>query len=261
MKISLMSHLIAGFPTNEVAFLCAKSLVKGGAKSIEIQLPFSEPSADGEAISSACAEVLKGGFSVSEAFDLAEKIRGELGVEVVMMSYASLVFTPGVERFAKHAAARGVSGLIVPDLPFDLDEGLRAACEENGMEMIPVAAPSMSDERLGRLKEARFGRIYAALRTGITGLQTQVTEQTRVFLNSLREENLQKLNLSSQTASQPRILGGFGITDRLSAAAAAPFVDQVVAGSVFVRLITANRENLGVMQEALEAKAREICGE
>ena len=148
-----MSHLVAGYPTDELSFTAARALVEGGADILEIQLPFSDPSADGPAIQGACTKVLERGYRTADGLAFISKLHQEFPqVKIYLMSYGSLVYTPGIENFCKKAAQAGVTGMIIPDLPFDYDEGLTAACRANGMENIPVAAPSMSQERLSKLQ-------------------------------------------------------------------------------------------------------------
>ena len=247
-KIKLMSHLVAGYPTDELALTAARALIAGGADILEIQLPFSDPSADGPAIQSACTEVLQRHYKTADGLCFIETIHKEFPeIPIYIMSYGSLVYTPGIEAFCKKAASVGVKGMIVPDLPFDFDEGLTAACKSNGMINIPVAAPSMSDERLKKLAEAGFPYIYAALRTGITGTNTTINDETISFLKKV-------------SAGGSKIYGGFGISNGAQSAALADSVDAVVAGSVFVRIITQNKDNKAKLFEEIKAKTEEITG-
>ncbi len=245
-KISLMSHLVAGYPTDELSFTAARALVEGGADILEIQLPFSDPSADGPAIQGACTKVLQRGYKTADGLSFIEKLHKEFpNVKIYLMSYGSLVYTPGVENFCKRAAAAGVTGMIIPDLPFDYDEGLTAACRANGMENIPVAAPSMSPERLSKLAHAGFPYIYAALRTGITGTNTKIDENTLQFLTKVSEGG-------------SKVYGGFGISNGEQAKALADSVEAIVAGSVFVRLITENQNDKDALYKAVRSKAEEL---
>ena len=247
-KIKLMSHLVAGYPTDELSFTAARALVDGGADILEIQLPFSDPSADGPAIQGACTEVLKRGYRTADGLAFIAKLHKEFPqVKIYLMSYGSLVYTPGVENFCKKAAEAGVTGMIIPDLPFDFDEGLTAACRANGMENIPVAAPSMAAARLDQLARAGFPYIYAALRTGITGTDTTIDDNTRRFLKAV-------------AAGGSKIYGGFGISSGTQAHALANQVEAIVAGSVFVRLITENQNNAEALYKAVRAKAEELTG-
>ena len=245
-KIKLMSHLVAGYPTEELSFTAARALVDGGADILEIQLPFSDPSADGPTIQGACTEVLKRGFKTADGLAFIARLHKAFPqVKIYLMSYGSLVYTPGVENFCKRAAAAGVNGMIIPDLPFDHDEGLTAACRANGMENIPVAAPSMSPARLDQLARAGFPYIYAALRTGITGTDTKIDESTHLFLTAV-------------AAGGSKIYGGFGISNGQQAKALADQVEAIVAGSVFVRIITENKNNPDELYKAVRAKAEEL---
>lgn len=247
-KIKLMSHLVAGYPTDELALTVARSLVKGGADILEIQLPFSDPSADGPAIQTACTKVLERGYRTSDGLSFIAKIHSEFpDVPIYLMSYGSLIYTPGVENFCKKASEAGVKGMIIPDLPFDFDEGLTAACKKNGMINIPVAAPSMSPERLYKMAHAGFPYIYAALRVGITGTDTKISDETLSFLKKVSEGG-------------SKIYGGFGISNGEQAKALASSVDAIVAGSVFVRIIAENGQNPEKMASLIEAKARELVG-
>ena len=133
-KIKLMSHLVAGYPTTQLALTAARALVKGGADILEIQLPFSDPSADGPAIQTACTKVLERGYKTADGLSFISTLHQEFpDITIYLMSYGSLVYTPGIEEFCKRAAAAGVKGMIIPDLPFDYDEGLTSACKKNGM--------------------------------------------------------------------------------------------------------------------------------
>ena len=245
-KIKLMSHLVAGYPTNELSLAAARALVAGGADILEIQLPFSDPSADGPAIQTACTKVLERNYRTQDGLDYIAQIHKEFpDVTIYLMSYGSLIYTPGVDAFCRKAAACGVTGMIIPDLPFDCDEGLTKACKENGMENIPVAAPSMSDERLSKLAHSGFKYIYAALRAGITGTNTTIDDATIDFLNKV-------------SAGGSKVYGGFGISNGEQSGALSKSVEAVVAGSVFVRIISENQNDSKKMSECITAKAKEI---
>lgn len=248
-KIKLMSHLVAGYPTDELSLKAAHALIEGGADILEIQLPFSDPSADGPAIQTACTQVLNRGYKTADGLALIKKIHDRhSSTPIYLMSYGSLIYTPGVAAFCKKAASCGVSGMIIPDLPFDYDEGLTAACKENGMINIPVAAPSMAENRLEKLSHAGFPFIYAALRVGITGTDTVIDDSTMHFL--------QKVG-----AGGSKIYGGFGISNGKQAKSLAPSVEAIVAGSVFVRIIKDYQHDEAVLLQKITEKARELSGQ
>ncbi len=248
-KIKLMSHLIAGYTTDEISFTVAKALIEGGADILEIQLPFSDPSADGPAIQSACTEVLSRNYKTQDGLNLIKKIHDAFPlVPIYLMSYGSLIYTPGVKEFCKRASQCGVKGMIIPDLPFDFDEGLTQACKENDMENIPVAAPSMSEERLNKMANAGFKYIYAALRTGITGTDTTIDKSTIDFIKKVGQGG-------------SLVYGGFGISNGVQSKALADNVEAVVAGSVFVRIIKEYGNDASTVYEKIKEKALEITGQ
>ena len=251
--IRLMSHLVANYPTPELSFAAAEALVAGGADFLEIQLPFSDPNADGPVIQNACSTVLANGATSKDGLEFIAKLRASFpNVKIGIMSYASLIFTPGVEEFCHRASLAGVNAMIIPDLPFDCDEGLTASCKKYGMENIPVAAPGMTDERMKKMLDKGFKTIYAALRAGITGMDTKVDSSTVEFLKKLKEPN--------KSGIIPELYGGFGISGKEQAEAIAPYVEGVVAGSVFVRLIDAADGNKEILQKTITARAKEIKG-
>ncbi len=248
-KIKLMSHLVAGYPSDTLALTAARALVAGGADILEIQLPFSDPSADGPAIQTACTEVLSRAYKTSDGLSFISRVHAEFPkIPIYLMSYGSLVYTPGVEHFCEKAANAGVSGMIIPDLPFDFDEGLTKSCVSNGMINIPVAAPSMSDERLSLLASSGFPYIYAALRTGITGSDTKIDEKTIDFLEKVARGG-------------SKIYGGFGISNGVQSRALSSAVEAVVAGSVFVRIISQFKNEPNSLFDAVKQKALELTGQ
>jgi tryptophan synthase alpha chain len=255
MKRILMAHQVAGFPSDEIALRISDALVEGGAQILEIQLPFSDPSADGPAIQTACSRVLERGYTVEEGFDFISAIhKKHPQITIFLMTYASLAYARGIENFVEDGKKAGVKGFIIPDLPFDCDEGLALACKKAGLYQIPVVAPSMSSERLETIQRGGYEYLYCALRAGITGSKTSITEDSINFLKQAGKGN-------------SKLLGGFGIVNGEQAAAVSPYVYAIVAGSVFVNLIrnTVEKkevtvENFSEMYKQLSAKAAELSG-
>ena len=250
LRIPVMAHLVAGYPTTGISLAAARGLAGGGVSYFEVQLPFSDPSADGTAIQTACAEVLSRGFRLDEGFAFAETLHREYPeIPVFLMTYANLAYKAGIGAFVERAARAGVSGLIIPDLPFDADEGLAASCQRHGLAAVPVAAPSMSPGRVARLVSLGRLYVYAALRSGITGSETVIDGATLAFVRSLE-------------TGGARILAGFGVRTGAQARLLAPRVHAVVAGSVFVDLIRESSPGgESAVERAVSAKARELtCG-
>ncbi len=229
MKARIMAHMVAHYPNAQASLSVGKALLDAGVAYVEVQFPFSDPTADGPTIQSACTEALASGFRVHEGFRLVSELcryRDEQGLDarVVIMSYASLVYAPGVAWFCERSSEAGAFGLIVPDLPLDSDEGLFAEGAAHGVEIIPVIVPSMSADRRTLLAERSPNYVYAALRSGITGTYTQIGQENVAFLDSLKPLHAQ-------------VLAGFGIREKAQVDALMPHVHAVVVGSAIVSVI------------------------
>jgi tryptophan synthase alpha chain len=177
-------------------------------------------------------------------------------IPVFIMTYANLAYKSGIAEFVRRAAEAGASGLIIPDLPFDADEGLDETCRKQGLVSVPVAAPSMTAERLAKL--AALGRpyVYAALRAGITGQTTTIDADTIAFIRSVTGGAD-----GPSRGDSGKVLGGFGIRTGEQSRALSSSVHAVVAGSVFVDLIRENADaGADAVRAAVAKKAAELAG-
>ena len=226
----IMAHLVASFPNWQASLEVGKGLVDGGAAFLEVQFPFSDPTADGPHIQVACDGALAAGFTVARGFELVAALRAYTDLPIAVMSYANPIFQNGVTEFVRRCRAAGANAIIAPDLPPDYDEGLYAAGAAEGVQVIPVVVPSTVPERLRMIVQGRHGRpgrsewIYTALRKGITGSYTEIGADNLAFLQAIRE-----------LGGSP--LAGFGIRERSQVDALAPHVAYVVVGTWFVQLI------------------------
>ncbi|MGA2615810.1 MAG: tryptophan synthase subunit alpha [Spirochaetia bacterium] len=243
----IMAHMVAYFPDRAASLAVAKGLLDGGCAYLEVQFPFSDPTADGPDIQAACTAALAAGFSIREGFRLLSEIRHEATVPIFLMSYANLLFTHGMERFLAKCAECGVAGVIVPDLPPDYDEGLFTAARQSRLFAVPVVSPSMREERLKILSALHPEYIYATLRTGTTGPRTHIDDAGLSFLRRIRALN-----------SDPpaKILGGFGISTAGQVAEVASHTHAVVVGSALVREIAKGADPY----KAVLGKMRELAG-
>jgi len=240
----IMAHLVAGYPDAEGALAAARGLAEGGASYLEVQFPFSDPTADGPLIQEACDVALAGGFRVAGGFELVRRIRAATGLPVFVMSYANPVVVRGVQAFLGEAREAGAAGLIVPDLPVDADEGLFARGRALGLQIVPVAVPDTRPRRLSMMAGTGAGYLYAVLRRGITGEPTAIGEENLAFLGVLAGLGV-------------RVLAGFGVRSRAQVLALAPRAHAVVVGSRFVEAVRAAAPGgpAAVRQAALEAIA------
>ena len=223
--MKLVTHFIAGYPDLDASFETAKGLIDGGAYALEMQIPFSDPSADGPVIETACRKSLEAGFRVSDGFKLIEKIRAYSDVPVYIMSYSAIVFNTGIKAFTDRAVKAGASGLIIPDLTPGNDEGLYAAGREAGIDVIPVIVPSVTDNRLAEIMAENPGWVYLALRSGITGSYTDLDEENLGFLDRLKKFDC-------------RIMAGFGIRTPEQVKTLEPHADAAIAGTFIVNRIS-----------------------
>lgn len=256
MAVELMAHFVAGYPGMEESRRIGLALAAGGADYLEMQFPFSDPSADGPVIQRACAQALAGGsgagggvFTLAGGWELLARLRAGLEaqgtpVPVFLMSYANPVFTVGVEAFVRRAAAEGAAGLIIPDLVPGADEGLYAAGRAAGIPVVPVAAPGLSRERRDCIAREKPEWIYAALRSGITGEETALAPRTAAYLEDL-------------AASGARIAAGFGLRRRGQLNQLEPYIDCAVAGSYFVEAAEEGPEAVRRRAEALKGGGEE----
>ena len=248
MSNRIMAHLVAGYPDAEGSLAAAQGLAEGGAAYLEVQFPFSDPTADGPLIQEACDAALRAGFRVAAGFELVRRIRASTRLPVFLMSYANPVVVRGVRAFLEEARAAGAAGLIVPDLPVDADEGLFARGRELGLQVVPVASPNIREQRLRLLAAGGAGYLYAALRRGITGEPTAIGEENLAFLRRL-------------AALGPRVLAGFGVQTREQVLALAPYAHAVVVGSAFVAAVRgAAAGGPPAVRQAARAAVRELAG-
>lgn len=249
-KAAVMAHMVACYPNYNASVEVAHALADAGAGFLEIQFPFSDPTADGPVIQAACTKALSSGFTVDEGFRLVREIAEKIDVPLFIMTYASIVYARGVKEFVQAAKEAGARGLIVPDLPPDYDEGLYGHGKQAGIAVVPVLVPTAREERIETVLSAKPEYLYAALRSGITGTKTTLGPENLDFLDRLRE-------------SGARVMGGFGIQTREQVAELSPHVDTVIIGSTFVRAIgkaLAGGQG-GTLYDALYAVARDLIGQ
>lgn len=225
MKPEIMTHFVVGYPRLSASLEVGRALARAGAAYLEIQFPFSDPSADGPVIQQACTRALEAGFKVSQGWELVETLHKEFpGLPLFVMSYASLVVAAGVETFCTRAREAGASGLIIPDLTWGDDEGLYAAGARQGLAIVPVIVPTTPEARLRALLAEKPRYLYTALRVGITGRHTEISEDLKGFLNRLRQPGT-------------KLLAGFGIDSPEQVSALRPYADALVIGSDLVRAL------------------------
>ena len=219
--------------------------VHAGADAVEVGIPFSDPVMDGPVIQEANDRSLSSGTTPATVLD--ELSRSDVGVPVAVMTYANLVYRFGWDRFASTAAAAGVSAAILPDIPFEESGDWCAAADAVGIETVMLAAPTGSDERIGRIVERAHGFVYAVGLLGVTGER-----------DSLAASALEIARRCKDLTDRP-VLVGIGISNPAQAVEVCEVADGVVVGSAVVRRMLetgspdAVAELVGEFRAALDA--------
>ena len=248
---AFVPYLAAGDPDYEASLEYVEALARGGADVIELGLPFSEPIAEGSTIQSAIVRSLEGGMTPDRFFEFV----GDLDVDVplVCMTYYNLIYQYGAESgprpFVERAAAAGLSGFVVPDLPAEEAGPLREACDEFGLDLVFIVAPTTRGDRLDQIMSQVSGYVYVQARLGVTGAKDDVSGQTEESLERIAEYDVPKAV-------------GFGIktgdhAERIVGAGA----DGIIVGSVLVDIVgdgTERGDSTETIAERLESKAREL---
>lgn len=239
----LMCHVVAGYPDADRCLELMRGFDKAGAAAIEVQIPFSDPIADGEIIMRANDAALAGGMTTAGSFELIKK--ADLDCDVYIMSYIQKVLHFGFEEFCDEASACGAKGLIIPDLPYDSPEyaGLSKRAQSLGLRLVPVLSPGMPEERLDAALKKAPSYVYVTSQRGITGKAYNDTRELRQLARDIN------------TRSSTRIMIGFGITEPQDVEDALRLGDVAVVGSAIIK-----RFKSSGLREALEYVDRLVKG-
>ena len=210
------------FPDIEGSVAIGEACADAGADLVELGVPFSDPLADGPVIQAAGARALAAGATVPAVLDAGARIAER--VPVVAMCYANPMLARGTERFVGELAERGISGLIVPDMPLEEAAGVRALCDDAGIALVPLVAPTTTDERFAAIGANARGFVYTVAVLGITGERAGLAA------------GLAEVLARARAATDLPVAVGFGISTPADAAAAADAgADGVIVGSRLVR--------------------------
>lgn len=224
--IKLMTHVVVGYPTLIDTVRIVKTMA-AYAEYIELQIPFSDPLADGPTIMKACEASLKNGTTVADAFSIARQLSHEVSVPLLFMCYYNTVFNYGVEKFVGDAKKAGVAGLIVPDMPLEEEshEHFYAFCKQYNLPIIFVVSPVTSNERLQKIAEHAQVFVYATAHQGITGARKDLDTKTTEFLARVKKY-----------VAIP-VAVGFGIATRAHVQALIGKADIAVVGSAVIDVV------------------------
>jgi tryptophan synthase alpha chain len=183
----VMAHVVCGYPSFEDNLKELEIMAEAGVDIVELQFPFSEPSADGPLFVHANEQSLKSGTTVEQCFELMTEVSARFPFKVLMMGYYNTAFKMGEELFIQRLKAAGGVGFILPDLPIEESESLHKLAEEAGIEPVILMTPTSTDKRLAKLGAASRGMVYAVARKGVTGSKTNMGDDVLVLINRCRE--------------------------------------------------------------------------
>ena len=220
-RAALMPYLMGGHPDLDASIEAGLAAAAAGADLIELGIPFSDPLADGPVIHAAATEALAAGATPHGVLRVCARLAER--VPVVVLVYVNVVMTAGPHAFALRAAAAGASGLIVPDLPHDEAGEVRAACDAEGLALVPLVAPTSTPERIAAIGADARGFVYTVSLTGTTGERPELPHALSDTVARVR------------AAADVPVAVGFGISTAEHARAVAELADGVIVGSRVVR--------------------------
>src|SRR5215218_5899581 len=220
-RSALMPYLMGGYPDVETSRAAGLAAAEAGADVLELGVPFSDPLADGPVIHAAATAALSNGVRLDDVLGVCRSLSDSL--PVVLMVYANPVLARGVEAFARMAADAGAAGIIVPDLPHDEAGELRPACDAAGISLVPLVAPTSTDERIAEVGRDARGFVYTVSTTGTTGERAELPPELERTVERVR------------TSTSLPVAVGFGISTPGQAAAVGEIADGVIVGSRVVR--------------------------
>lgn len=186
--ILLMTHIVLGYPSFDDNMKALQAMAKGGVRHIELQIPFSEPTADGPAIARACQKSIEGGTTVEQCFQFAAKASQALPeVSFLIMTYVNILYRMGAAKLVERTSNAGMKGFIIPDLPPEEADEFMTLCKQHDLASIYIFTPATSPERLSELGRASTGMVYCVGRTGVTGKKTEFTSEMTQLLSTYRQ--------------------------------------------------------------------------
>ena len=230
-KKLLSLYFCAGCPTLEGTGDVIKTMERRGIDFIEVGIPFSDPLADGPVIQSAATQALKNGMNLKTLFAQIKAIKDEVQIPLIMMGYLNPILHYGIEEFCKSCVESGVSGMIIPDLPFkDYQDIVKPIADKYDLRVIMLITPETSEERIRFIDDNTDGFIYMVSSAAITGAQKSFDEAKQEYFRRINAMNLRN----------PRMIG-FGISNRQTLEAAQSNAAGAIIGSKFVTLLNESK--------------------
>jgi tryptophan synthase alpha chain len=220
-----MTHIVLGYPSFETSIEIVDAMVESGVELIELQIPFSEPMADGPVILHANQRALEAGSTVDRCFEVASMLaKRHPQVPFLFMTYFNIIFRRGVQRFAEDTQRAGLRGAIIPDLPHEEGEAVFSVLKQHGVEPVLLFSPNTTSARMHEIAQHQSGFIYAIARKGVTGAPTDFAA-------------LDSYLTRCHAATQLPLALGFGVKDKADVTAIVGKADIAVVGSQTIKVI------------------------
>ena len=223
----LSLYFCAGAPTLEGTADVIRTMARRGIDMVEVGIPFSDPMADGPVIQDAATKALRNGMTLKTLFAQLKTIKDEVSMPLVLMGYLNPIMQYGIEAFCQSCVDSGVSGVIIPDLPFkDYQDAVEPIAKKYDIRVIMLITPETSEERIRFIDDHTDGFIYMVSSAAITGAQQSFDEQKQAYFRRINAMQLRN----------PRMIG-FGISNRQTLASAQENAAGAIIGSKFVTLL------------------------
>lgn len=221
---AFIPFITCGDPDLETTGRIVRAMAQAGADLIELGIPFSDPTAEGPVIQGANIRALAGGVTTDQIFDFVRALRKDVAVPLVFMTYANVVFSYGIDRFAEACAEAGIDGLILPDVPHEEKEEFAPAFRQRGIDFISLIAPT-SQNRIAEIAADAEGFLYLVSSLGVTGERTELSRNLTEIVSDIRAN------------TKIPVAVGFGVSAPEQAAEIAQYADGVIVGSAIVKRI------------------------
>lgn len=223
-KKAFIGFVTAGDPDLQVSEQIMLNMAKGGCDLIEIGIPFSDPIAEGPVIQEANLRSLSQGTTTDKVFDLTKKVAAQTDIPLVYMTYLNVLFKYGYDRFLQKAKDAGISGVIIPDLPYEEKDEVQSVAEHYGIDVISLIAPT-SEDRIKMIAGEAQGFVYTVSSLGVTGTREEIKTDLESITKAIRE------------VTDTPVAIGFGINTPEQAKKYSHIADGIIVGSAIVKIV------------------------
>lgn len=227
---AFIGFVTAGDPDLETSEKIMLKMAEAGCDLIEIGIPFSDPIAEGPVIQEANLRSLSQGTTTDKVFELTERVSKQIDIPLVYMTYLNVLFKYGYDNFLEKAVKSGISGVIIPDLPFEEKQELQSVAEKYGIDVISLIAPT-SENRIKMIASNSRGFIYTVSSLGVTGTRSEITTDLDTITKHIKD------------VTDVPVAIGFGINTPEQAKKYADIADGVIVGSAIVKIIAKYGKN------------------